>query len=60
MLFYKRKERGRDMGKNTVYFSHDANALSDIKITVMRSDYGLEGYRIILGNYRNVKKYRKL
>lgn len=48
------------MGKNTVYFSHDANALSDIKITVMRSDYGLEGYRIILGNYRNVKKYRKL
>lgn len=42
---------------NTIYFSHDANALTDIKIATMRSDYGLEGYRIILGDCRNVKKY---
>ena len=42
---------------NTYYFSHDSNALSDIKIAAMRSDYGLEGYRIILDNYRNVKEW---
>lgn len=30
--------------KDTYYFSHDANALSDIKILNMRADYGLEGY----------------
>lgn len=39
------------MGKT--YFSHDSNALADIKISAMRCDYGLEGYRSILGNHRN-------
>ena len=31
------------MGQSS-YFSHDSNALSDIKISAMRCDYGLEGY----------------
>lgn len=39
------------MGKNQGYFSHDSNALNDIKISAMRSDYGLEGYRFILGDH---------
>lgn len=30
--------------KDTYFFSHDANALSDIKMINMRADYGLEGY----------------
>jgi len=30
--------------KDTYFFSHDANALTDTKILNMRADYGLEGY----------------
>ena len=30
--------------KEVLYFSHDANALTDTKILNMRADYGLEGY----------------
>lgn len=46
---------------NTCYFSHDANALSDIKISAMRSDYGLEGYGlywIIIEMLRNEATYK--
>nr|DAO96578.1 MAG TPA: protein of unknown function (DUF4373) [Caudoviricetes sp.] len=39
------------MGKNTVYFSHDANAFTDIKIAAMRCDYGVERIWIVLDNY---------
>lgn len=42
--------------KDTYYFSHDSNALSDPKILSMRCDYELERIRFILGNSRNVKK----
>lgn len=42
------------MGK--LYFSHDSNALADIKISAMRCDYGLERIWFILGNNRNVQK----
>ena len=50
ILYYKREERGNDMGKNTVYFSHDANAFTDIKIAAMRCDYGVERIWIVLDN----------
>ncbi len=30
--------------KEVIYFSHDANAMTDTKILNMRADYGLEGY----------------
>lgn len=50
------------MGKsNTCYFSHDANALTDIKISAMRSDYGLEGYGLywaIIEKLRNEDTYK--
>lgn len=42
--------------KDTYYFSHDANALSDPKILAMRCDYGLERLWSILGNLGNVKE----
>lgn len=32
------------MAKETYYFSHDSNALTDTKILNMRADYGIEGY----------------
>ncbi len=37
--------------KDTYYFSHDSNALSDPQILNMRCDYGFESYRVILGYY---------
>lgn len=37
--------------KDTYYFSHDSNALIDPKILAMRCDYGIEGYRFVLGHY---------
>ncbi len=42
--------------KDTYYFSHDSNALTDPKILAMRCDYGLERIWIIVGYYRNVKE----
>lgn len=47
------------MGKT--YFSHDSNALSDIKISAMRCDYGLEGYGLfwaIIEMFRNEESYK--
>lgn len=47
--------------KDTYYFSHDANALSDPKILSMRCDYGLEGYGLywaILEMLRNESTYK--
>ncbi len=44
------------MPKETYYFSHDSNAITDIKILNMRADYALERLWLILGNYRNVTK----
>ena len=32
------------MAKETFYFSHDSNAITDTKILNMRADYGMEGY----------------
>ena len=46
---------------NTYYFSHDSNALADIKISAMRSDYGLEGYGlywVIIEMLRNESTYK--
>ena len=43
--------------KDTYYFSHDANALSDPKILAMRCDYGFESYRIILCDNWNATKW---
>lgn len=48
------------MVKETYYFSHDSNAITDTKILNMRSDYGLEGYGlywVILEMMRNEKSY---
>ena len=45
---------------NACYFSHDSNALTDIKISVMRSEYGLEGYGLfwaIIEKLRNEETY---
>ena len=32
--------------KDSYYFSHDSNALTDPKILSMRCDYGMEGYGV--------------
>jgi len=45
-----------NVAKETYYFSHDSNAITDTKILNMRADYGLERIWIILGNNRNVEK----
>lgn len=44
------------MAKETYYFSHDSNAITDTKILNMRADYGLERIRIILGDNRDAEK----
>lgn len=49
------------MAKETYYFSHDSNAITDTKILNMRCDYGLEGYGLywaIIEMLRNEKDYR--
>lgn len=49
------------MAKETYYFSHDSNALTDTKILNMRSDYGLEGYGLywaIIEMMRNEEDYK--
>lgn len=48
------------MAKETYYFSHDSNALTDTKILNMRADYGLEGYGLywaIIEMMRNEESY---
>lgn len=47
--------------KETYYFSHDSNALTDTKILNMRADYGIEGYGLywaIIEMLRNEKDYK--
>lgn len=47
--------------KDTYYFSHDSNALSDPKILSMRCDYQLEGYGLywaIIEMLRNESTYK--
>lgn len=49
------------MAKETYYFSHDSNALTDTKILNMRADYGLEGYGlywVIIEMMRNEDDYK--
>ena len=49
------------MAKETFYFSHDSNALTDTKILNMRADYGLEGYGLywaIIEMLRNEEDYK--
>ena len=49
------------MAKETYYFSHDSNALTDTKILNMRADYGLEGYGLywaIIEMMRNEETYK--
>lgn len=49
------------MSKETYYFSHDSNALTDTKILNMRADYGLEGYGlywVIIEMLRNEENYK--
>lgn len=49
------------MKKETYYFSHDSNALTDTKILNMRADYGLEGYGLywaIIEMMRNEEDYQ--
>ena len=49
------------MGKETYYFSHDSNAITDTKILNMRADYGLEGYGLfwaIIEMMRNEENYK--
>lgn len=49
------------MAKETYYFSHDSNALTDTKILNMRADYGLEGYGlywVIIEMLRNEEDYK--
>lgn len=49
------------MGKETYYFSHDSNAITDTKILNMRADYGLEGYGLfwaIIEMMRNEEDYK--
>lgn len=49
------------MTKETYYFSHDSNALTDTKILNMRADYGLEGYGLywaIIEMLRNETTYK--
>jgi hypothetical protein len=46
--------------KETYYFSHDSNAITDPKILNMRADYGLEGYGLfwcIIEMMRNEENY---
>ena len=47
--------------KDSYYFSHDSNALSDPKILSLRCDYGMEGYGIfwaIIEMLRNQDDYK--
>jgi hypothetical protein len=44
------------VGKETYYFSHDSNAITDTKMLNMRADYGLERIWLILGINRNDEK----
>lgn len=49
------------MAKETYYFSHDSNALTDTKILNMRCDYGMEGYGLywaIIEMMRNEEDYK--
>ena len=49
------------MAKESYYFSHDSNAITDTKILNMRSDYGLEGYGlywVLLEMMRNEQDYK--
>ena len=49
------------MAKETYYFSHDSNAITDTKILNMRCDYGLEGYGlywVIIEMLRNEQGYK--
>ncbi len=49
------------MSKETYYFSHDSNAITDTKILNMRADYGLEGYGLfwaIIEMLRNEEDYK--
>lgn len=49
------------MAKETYYFSHDSNAITDTKILNMRADYGIEGYGLywaIIEMLRNEEDYR--
>ena len=49
------------MAKETFYFSHDSNALTDTKILNMRADYGMEGYGLfwaIVEMLRNEEEYK--
>lgn len=49
------------MAKETFYFSHDSNALTDTKILNMRADYGMEGYGLfwaIIEMLRNEEDYK--
>ena len=51
----------KSKSKDTYYFSHDSNALSDPKILSMRCDYGLEGYGLywaIIEMLRNETTYK--
>jgi hypothetical protein len=48
------------MAKESYYFSHDSNAITDTKILNMRADYGLEGYGLywcIVEMLRNQEDY---
>ena len=49
------------MAKQTCYFSHVSNAITDTKILNMRADYGLEGYGLywaIIEMMRNEEDYK--
>ena len=49
------------MSKETYYFSHDSNSITDTKILNMRADYGLEGYGLfwaIIEMMRNEEDYK--
>ena len=49
------------MAKETYYFSHDSNAITDTKILNMRADYGLEGYGlfwVLIEMMRNEENYK--
>lgn len=49
------------MSKETYYFSHDSNAITDTKILNMRADYGIEGYGLfwaIIEMMRNEENYK--
>ena len=46
--------------KEVIYFSHDANAMTDTKILNMRADYGMEGYGLfwaIIEQLRSEENY---